>query len=57
MVLSLFKKKDRGASRAGAVVDHPRTSIHGQHGFGGGAWGQLAQPRPWLETTWENAGL
>lgn len=57
MVLSLFRKKDRGASRAGAVVDRPRMSIHGQHGFGGGAWGQLAQPRPWLETTWENAGL
>ena len=52
-MLSL-KKKQR---RAGAVVEQARTTVRGQHGFGGGAWGQLAQPRTWLETTWENAGM
>lgn len=56
-MLSLLKNKKSHRTGAGAVASAARTSIHGQHGFGGGAWGQLAQPRPWLETTWENAGL
>lgn len=53
-MLSLKKKNERAR---GAVVEQARTTVRGQHGFGGGAWGQLAQPRTWLETTWENAGM
>ena len=53
----LSLKKKHGGRRAGAVVEQARTTVRGQHGFGGGAWGQLAQPRTWLETTWENAGM
>ena len=57
-MLSLLKKKQHGGRKAGAVVEQARsTTVRGQHGFGGGAWGQLAQPRTWLETTWENAGM
>lgn len=34
-----------------------RVSKHGQHGYGGGAWNQLAQMRMWMETNVDNAGL
>ena len=43
----LFLKKKNERAR-GAVVEQARTTVRGQHGFGGGAWGQLAQPRTWL---------
>ena len=49
------KKKQRSAT---AVVDPlPKISRAGQHGVGGGAWDQLAAPRMWLESNWDNAGL
>ncbi len=49
-MLSLKKKTERAR---GAVVEQARTTVRGQHGFGGGAWGQLAFSRErWLETTW-----